>query len=214
MRNFFKRRVVNTEKIQTILQGQSEAILEFLRLHGHGRRYCTIRQGPCTTKGFFFWEKNAEGLYHFANEMHCVEFFGLEAVCKDEVRGRSDMDLVNAYKERTGLRHSYGDLCEGSDAIVKNLQVPCRFIEIGYIGPRLFILDVKKTPEFNAAGEFIGTTGIAIDIAEQGNLVELIIQEGLKLGLIKTITIEGTEAAVYQVEDSCDARLFEGGFPT
>jgi hypothetical protein len=104
-------------------------------------------------------------LYEFANRTHCDLFFKFEpeclADCTAHVAGKSDIDILNEFRERTKQRHTYGDLCFSTDmhsteqAIIhyetggKKGATSCRYIEGGFIGEKPFVLEVVKTPLFD-----------------------------------------------------------------
>lgn len=111
------------------------------------------------------WDVNTDGyIYEFGNYMLCEKFFCFSddclCDCTTHISGKSDIDLINEFRERTGLRHSYGELCFSTDlhsleqAILfqetggEKGRPSCRYIECGYIGQRALLLDVIKTPLF------------------------------------------------------------------
>lgn len=103
-------------------------------------------------------------LYEFANRPHCERFFSLPddclESCNDHIQGRDDMEVLNEYRERTGKRNTFGDLCFSTDkhateqAILyqntggKEGSRACTYLECGFIGDRQLILEVTKTSLF------------------------------------------------------------------
>lgn len=111
------------------------------------------------------WDNITENyLYEFGNFMLCEKFFCFSEEClcdcTTHISGKSDVDLINEFRERTGLRHSYGDLCFSTDIHAMEQAILfhktagaqgrpfCRYIECGYIGKKALLLDVIKTPLF------------------------------------------------------------------
>ena len=103
-------------------------------------------------------------LYEFANLMLCERFFCCDPKCYVDctsfVYGKSDVELLNFYREETGKQHTYGDICYSTDihateqAIIhfnsggKLGMASCRYIEAGLIDGNAVVLDVIKTPLF------------------------------------------------------------------
>lgn len=111
------------------------------------------------------WDQISEmHVYEFANFMLCERLFCFSASnvddCTTQVKGKSDIDLVSKFKERTGKRHTFGDLCCSTDihateqAIIwhsshgERGHTSCRYLEAGYIDGSAVLLDVTKTPLF------------------------------------------------------------------
>ena len=104
-------------------------------------------------------------LYEFANHTHCQLFFRFDEECLPDctthVQGRSDVDLLNDFRERTRLQHTYGELCISTDvhateqailhyeSMGERGSMSCRYLECGYIGDKALVLEVVKTPLFN-----------------------------------------------------------------
>ena len=103
-------------------------------------------------------------VFEFANYKLCEKLFGFEAKClkdcTDHVMGRSDVDLVSDFREKTGKKHTFSDLCYCTDihaveqAIIyynsngERGMPSCRYLEAGFIGENPVLLDVVKTPLF------------------------------------------------------------------
>jgi hypothetical protein len=121
------------------------------------------------TLGGMVWIKKFDFLqelytYEFANLLMCRDFFCLSEECRIDcttyVRGKTDVDLVSEYREKTGKQHTFGDLCISTDfhateqAIIhyhskgERGKLECRYFEAGYIDGRAVLLDVIKTPVF------------------------------------------------------------------
>lgn len=110
-------------------------------------------------------DENKVYLYEFANRTHCDLFFKFEPECLEDctahVSGKSDIDILNEFRERTRLKHTCGDLCISTDIHATEQAIlhyetngekgatSCRYIECGYVGEKPLILEVVKTPLFN-----------------------------------------------------------------
>lgn len=121
------------------------------------------------TLGGMVWIKKYDFLqevytYEFANLALCRDFFCLSDECHVDcttyVKGKTVIDLVNHYKEKTKKQHTYGDLCVSTDFHATEQAIifhhsngerglpECRYFEAGYIDGRAVLLDVVKTPVF------------------------------------------------------------------
>ncbi|MBL0151934.1 MAG: PAS domain S-box protein [Ideonella sp.] len=114
------------------------------------------------------WAKDLEKRYLFANRAVCQQL--LSATDTDEPVGKSDMFF--AMRERSKhpddpLWHTFGELCQDSDAATLEHGVPSVFEEFGNIQGRMTYLDVRKAPFLNERGEVIGTVGTARDITQR-----------------------------------------------
>jgi hypothetical protein len=129
------------------------------------------------------WQE--EYLYEFANRPHCETFFNFPVDClqdcNDHVQGRSDIDLLNDFRERTGLRHSYGDMCFSTDKHATEMAIlhhitngesgatSCHYLECGYVGDKELVLEVTKTPLFDSNFKLWEThtysVGNAVDVS-------------------------------------------------
>lgn len=109
------------------------------------------------------WQKDIDGLYQYANKIHCVRFFGLPESCHHYIVGKSDVDLINYYIERTGNRNTFGELCISTDLHCREQGTRCHYIELGWQGDSLMLLNVRKAPRFDEDGNCIGTVGVAME---------------------------------------------------
>lgn len=129
------------------------------------------------------WLKDKEHLYEFANEEHCQFFFGLPGGCSSFVQGKGDIDLINYYRESTGKKHTFGDLCVDSDIHCKEQGKQCTYLEAGIIGDQKVVLKVTKTPIFSE-GNFVGTVGVATKITTGCNETLAEVTDGLSKGTV------------------------------
>jgi hypothetical protein len=103
-------------------------------------------------------------VYEFANFMLCERFFCFNQECLTDctthVKGRTDLDLVSEFRERTRKQHTFGDLCFSTDIHATEQAInyhssggtrgalSCRYLEAGFIDGHAVLLDVTKTPLF------------------------------------------------------------------
>jgi DNA-binding CsgD family transcriptional regulator/PAS domain-containing protein len=110
------------------------------------------------------WAKDIENRYLFANRALCDKLL----MCKDPEAVVGKNDTYFAELERSnGQRHTFGEVCENSDDIVKAKQKAMRFVEEGFVRGRNLILDVHKAPLLDETGELIGTVGCGRDITRE-----------------------------------------------
>jgi PAS domain S-box-containing protein len=111
------------------------------------------------------WAKDLDKRYLFANRAMCQQL--LNATDTDEPMGKTDMFFALRERERHPDNpgwHTFGELCQDSDAITLERGTASVFEEFGNLKGRLTYLDVRKAPFLNEAGEIIGTVGSARDI--------------------------------------------------
>ncbi|MGV6851916.1 MAG: diguanylate cyclase, partial [bacterium] len=93
------------------------------------------------------WAKDLQGKYLFANKAICEIL--LHAKDTDEPIGKDD--LFFALRERALQPddphwHTFGELCQNSDAATLKADKPCQFDEYGNVRGKFLFLDVNKTP--------------------------------------------------------------------
>lgn len=108
--------------------------------------------------------------YLYGNKPFCDRFFRLNYLNIDEqqayIKGKTDLELIRDYRERSGEEHSYGDICVSTDDFTKEynqkrvkkgkLPRTCSFIEFGTIAGKPFVLKVDKTPCFKGLPGCLG----------------------------------------------------------
>jgi len=173
------------KKIHIKLQKQQITIDTYLRNMSNKKRnrleWCTVHQRECMSTGLLMWEKDLEFRYTFLNDRHCNDFFKLSLADVRSVIGKTDSEAIVDFKKRTGLAHTFGDACIGTDAYTLEHNKKCRFWEIGYIGDKIFILDITKMPLIKNS-KIVGTTGWALNQSvkecEINSLLEVFIGTG------------------------------------
>jgi PAS domain S-box-containing protein len=158
------------------------------------------------------WAKDLDKRFLFANRAMCQQL--LNAADTDEPVGKTDMFF--ALRERQSQPdnpqwHTFGELCQDSDAITLERGAESVFEEFGNIKGRLTYLDVHKAPFLNEKGEVIGTVGSARDITErkrtEGELethrlhLEELVQQ-------RTSELLATEARAARILDSAADGLY------
>lgn len=163
-RRFFKNEEPGFEKNEA-----KQIIQEARTVLSEARKQKDMLELMANTVGGMVWIKRYDFLqetytYEFANLLMCREFFCLSEECRIDcttyVKGKTDLDLVNEYKEKTKKQHTFGDLCISTDfhateqAIIhyhtkgERGRKECRYFEAGYIDGQPVLLDVVKTPIF------------------------------------------------------------------
>ncbi|MBK6357160.1 MAG: response regulator [Betaproteobacteria bacterium] len=122
----------------------------------------------CDNVPDMIWAKDLEGRYLFANK--AISNYLLVAADTKEPEGKTD--LFFAQRQRSlhasdPTWHTFGELCQDSDAITLERRETSTFEEFGNIKGKLLILDVHKAPFLNEQGELIGTVGSARDITDR-----------------------------------------------
>ncbi len=109
------------------------------------------------------WAKDMEDNFLFVNKAICRCLL----MCENtrEPVGKNDIYFADREREQ-GFLHTFGEICEDSDKIVKDTRTAGRFIEEGFIRGDYLVLDVQKAPFFNVQGEMVGTVGCGRDMTE------------------------------------------------
>jgi PAS domain-containing protein/DNA-binding CsgD family transcriptional regulator len=110
------------------------------------------------------WAKDMENRYLFANRALCEQLI----MCRGPELAVGKNDVYFAELERAnGQRHTFGEVCENSDEIVKTKQKAMRFVEDGLVRGQYLVLDVHKAPLLDESGKMIGTVGCGRDITRE-----------------------------------------------
>lgn len=152
--------------------------------------------------GGLICRKDSEGRFLFVNEYQCVHFFRLPKTCMPDIIGKSDIDVINEYREGTGKQHSFGDICLSSDEHCKKIGKRCLYVEFGNIDGEPVVLKMIKTPIYDDNGNDDGVVNFGWDISAlcTGLMEEL--DKGLKEG-----TVERLDKYVYWVKDEHECKL-------
>ena len=158
------------------------------------------------------WAKDLDQRYLFANRAMCQQL--LNAANTGEPVGKTDMFF--ALRERQSHPddpqwHTFGELCQDSDAITLEHGEESVFEEFGNIKGRLTYLDVHKAPFLNEKGDVIGTVGSARDITERKRTEAELERHRLHLEELvqqRTSELLATEARAARILDSAADGLY------
>jgi diguanylate cyclase (GGDEF)-like protein/PAS domain S-box-containing protein len=136
------------------------------------------------------WAKDLNKRYLFANKAICANL--LNAKDTDEPIGKDDMFF--ALRERNSRPddpdwHTFGELCQDSDAITLQNKKASQFDEYGNVKGKFLFLDVHKAPFINDKGEVIGVVGSGRDVTQQKA-----IEEKLRLA---SMVLENSSEAMF-----------------
>jgi len=124
-----------------------EQIIEKIKIgQDFQSNYINVLMEICQHFEFLIYKKDKNNLYQFSNIYHCVNFFKLEPECVNNIMNRSDLDIMNSYRERTGKEHTFLDICQQSDKIVEDTLETQLFIKGGLIGNEKLIFYDRKIP--------------------------------------------------------------------
>jgi PAS domain S-box-containing protein len=120
------------------------------------------------------WAKDMDNRYLFANRALCDRLL----MCQSPEAAVGKNDLYFAELERAnGQRHTFGEVCENSDEIVKKKKNAMRVVEDGLVRGQYMVLDVHKAPLLDESGNLVGTVGCGRDVTRERQL-----QKDLKEG--------------------------------
>ena len=145
---------------------QAEAALR--ANEAYSSNLATLLRLMCDNVADMIWAKDLEGHYLFANRALCRQL--LSATSTAEPIGKNDVFFAlreRASRPGDSTWHTFGELCQDSDAITLQRGCPSSFEEFGNIKGELLYLEVHKAPFKNEKGEVIGTVGSARNITER-----------------------------------------------
>jgi two-component system, sensor histidine kinase and response regulator len=134
----------------------------------HSKRLANLLRLMCDNEPDMIWAKDLQGRYLFANKAICNQL--LIATDTNEPIGKTDMFF--AQRQRT-LRpenrdwHTFGELCQDSDAITLERGQPSVYEEFGNVKGNMLYLEVWKAPFVNEFDQVIGTVGCGRDITKR-----------------------------------------------
>lgn len=131
------------------------------------------------------WAKNLDDKYIFANRAICNNLLNAENT--DEPLDKSD--LFFAERERQSHPenqhwHTFGEICQDTDQVVKKNLLPTRFDESGNVKGKFLFLDVYKAPLFDNSGNLIGTVGSAREVTKEKEIEKVLKDAQEKFQLI------------------------------
>ena len=204
------------ESIQSQLMNQQSTINSYIsKLDNESRHrveWCTVHGRECKSTGLLMWEKDLKHRYTFLNTRHCNDFYHISLADVRELIGKTDAELIPEFIKRTGLENTFGNMCVTTDQYTLDKGKTCRFWELGYIGGKIFILDVTKQPLYDTNNNLIGTRSWAINNSakecEIKSLLELFLKTGEAIRLDKH---RGKKIAAYLIVKKINP--FNGVFP-
>ncbi|WP_461208557.1 PAS domain-containing hybrid sensor histidine kinase/response regulator [Desulfocurvus sp. DL9XJH121] len=125
------------------------------------------------------WAKDLKGRYLFANKAARERLLlseDIDPIGKDEA-------FFARRQHALGHEHTFGSQCLVSDRKVLDSGRPGRFLEQGKVQGRFMVMDVQKSPLFDAEGRLIGTVGTGRDITEQRRAQEALAASERELQL-------------------------------
>jgi PAS domain S-box-containing protein len=110
------------------------------------------------------WAKDMDNRFLFANRALCDRLL----MCKstEAVIGKNDVYFAEV-ERANGQQHTFGEVCENSDEIVKKKKRAMRFVEDGLVRGQYLVLDVHKAPLLDESGNMVGTVGCGRDITRE-----------------------------------------------
>ena len=134
----------------------------------HARELASMLRLMCDNVPDMIWAKGLDKKYLFANKAICDQLLMADDI--DEPIGRDD--LYFAQRQRTRHSdvpdwHTFGELCQDSDAATLENGRPSQFEEFGNVRGEFMFLDVHKAPFVNEKGEVIGVVGSARNVTQQ-----------------------------------------------
>jgi len=203
-------------KIQKELTEQRSTINAYIsELHDQKKRkkieWCTVHGRECKSSGLLMWEKDTNLRYTFLNARHCNDFFYISLSDVKTMIGKTDEELINDFKTRTGLNNSFAEICVLTDKHTIEAGEPCRFWEMGYVGGKIMILDVTKAPIFKK-GKLVGTRSWALNQSSKECEVKALLELFLDTGeAVRLDANNSTSTASYLINKKDNP--FNGVFP-
>ena len=168
------------------------------------RNLASLLRLMCDNVPDMIWAKDLESRYLFTNKAICEQL--LNAGDTAEPVGKNDMFFAQRERHRhvdNPQWHTFGELCQDSDAITLERGRPSVFEEFGNIKGKLLFLDVHKAPFLDEHGVVIGTVGSARDITERKQAEDKLhlaasvfghAREGIIITTVDALIIEVNEA--------------------
>ncbi len=138
------------------------------RAEEQSRNLATLLRLMCDNVPDMIWAKDREKRYLFANKALCDQLLCAEST--DEPIGLTDLHFALRQRDRypdDPKWHTFGELCQDSDAITLERGTPSVFEEFGHVRGKNLILEVHKAPFIDSDGQTIGTVGSARDITDR-----------------------------------------------
>lgn len=205
----------DTEKqkamIQSLLDKADSYEAERERFITRLERHNQILTETMKAAGGYIWRKDCNNRFVWCDPSFCKTFFAVENMdCTHEIEGTPEETLFKHFEQKTGQINHFRAICRATDEHCKDRGQKCRYIEVGYVGDCLTILDVIKTPLLREADKG-GIVGFAIDRTVNQEQIRGLLKQGGKAGYVERIA-KAAGAKAYWVRDpdteEC-AELFE-----
>jgi len=159
----------------------------------------------------FTWTKDVNGKYLWCSNSWRDLFLRTSI----DVKGKYDSDIIKEYKESTGKRHTFYNICRLTDNHCIDNGKTCHYIKVGYISDDMYIFDVKKSPLYED-GKIVGVVSVARDDSLDKENVEKMLSfykdKGIAKKLNKDISENGVVAYWIKTEDT-NINVSEGVLP-
>lgn len=197
--------------VQSLLDKADRYEEEQQRLITRLERHNHILKETLKAAGGYIWRKDAENKYVWCDPSFCKNFFALSDVdCTYEIEGTPEHVLFDHFESKTGMKNHFEKVCRITDQHCLKQREKSRYIEIGYVGDCLTVLDVTKTPLLRMSDDKGGIVGFAIDRTEHAEAIKQMIRAGAKDGYITRVAKSpGAKAYWIQAPDGECAELFE-----
>jgi len=199
-----KRLLRQQATIETYIRGMSDDVKR------NRIEWCTIHQRECKSTGLLMWEKDLEFKYTFLNSRHCNDFFKSSLADVRDLIGKTDLEIISDFTERTGTTHTFGEMCVITDRYTLKENKTCRFWEIGYIGEHIFILDVTKAPLYKNL-EVVGVQSWAMNQSAKECEIKALLEIFIKNNQAIRLNPEISTTASYLILKQNNP--FNGVFP-
>ncbi|MBY0464388.1 MAG: diguanylate cyclase [Burkholderiales bacterium] len=149
------------------IQARKEAEMALKASEQTSQHLAHMLRSLCDNVPDMIWAKDLNKRYIFANRAICDQL--LMSHSTDEPVGKDDMYFAS--RERASRPaildwHTFGELCQDSDAVTLQRGQPSQFEEFGHVKGRMLVLDVRKAPFVNDRGEVVGVVGTGRDITD------------------------------------------------
>lgn len=121
------------------------------------------------------WAKNLNKEYIFANQSICENL--LNAANTEEPLGKTDLFFATREREAHPEApdwHTFGELCQDSDAVTLQQMKPMQFDEFGNVKGEFLYLDVHKAPLYDDDGQLFGVVGSARNVTARKEAEEVL----------------------------------------
>ena len=152
------------ERIQTLEANQRHLARSLAACQADFETWVKLTRRIADNAPDMIWAKDMDNRYLFANRALCDRL--LRCNSPEAVVGKKDAYFAEL-ERANGQRHTFGEICENSDEIVKTKQKAMHFVEDGLVRGQYMVLDVHKAPLLDETGKMIGTVGCGRDTTRE-----------------------------------------------